>query len=66
MEPMFTVLQQRPTTGNSNMVAQTGNTCISGTTIDSVEILTTILEFSTIAISKKVPLVIASATENLK
>jgi len=66
MEPMFTVLQQRSTTGNSNIFAQTGNTCVSGTTIDSVEIPTTILEFSTMASSKKVPIVIASATENRK
>jgi len=35
-------LRQRPTTGNSNITAQTGNTYISGTIIDSVEITTAI------------------------
>jgi len=38
--------------GNSNMVAQTGNTYISGTTIDSVEIPMAILWFSTMESSK--------------
>jgi len=30
-------LRQQPTTGNSNMTAQTGSTYTSGTTVDSVE-----------------------------
>jgi len=37
------------------MAAQTGNTYISGTMIDSVEIPTAILVFSTMTSSKKVP-----------
>ena len=41
--------------GNSNTAAETGNTYISGTMIDSVEIPTAILGFSTVNSSKKVP-----------
>jgi len=48
-------LRQRPSTENSNMAAQTGNTYISGTIIDSVEIPTTVLVFSTMKSSEKVP-----------
>jgi len=48
------MLWQQPTTGNSNMAAQTGSTYISGTMIDGVEISTANLEFSTVASSKKV------------
>jgi len=36
------------------MAAQTGNTCISGTAIDSVKITTVMLGFSTVTSSKKV------------
>jgi len=42
-------------TTNSNMAAQTRSTYFSGTMIDSVEIPTEILEFSTTMSSKKVP-----------
>jgi len=45
-------LRQRPTTGNSNMAVQTGNTYISETMMDSVEIPTANLEFSTMRVQK--------------
>jgi len=53
-------LRQRSTTANSNMAAQTGNTYISGTMRDSVEIPTEILGFSTMSSSNKVFLVYAA------
>jgi len=43
-----------PTTGNSNIAAQTGSSYITGTMIDSVEILTANPGFSTSTSSKKV------------
>ena len=48
------VSRQRPTTGISNMAAQTGNSYVSGTSIDSIEIPTAILGFLTMASSNKV------------
>ena len=48
-------LRQQPTTGNSKMAAQTGSSYISGTMIDSAEIPTTNLRFSTVVSSTKVP-----------
>jgi len=54
-------LWQRPTTGISNIVYQTGSTYISGTMIVSVKISTAFLGFS-----KKVLQMIASATDNRK
>jgi len=42
-------LRQQGATGSSNMAAQTGNTSISGTTIDSIEIPTGNLVFSSMS-----------------
>ena len=45
-------LWQRPTTGSSNMAAETGSTYISGTMIDSVEISRANLGFSTMRVKE--------------
>jgi len=42
-------LRQQGATGSSNMVARTGNTSISGTMIDNIEIPTGNLVFSTMS-----------------
>ena len=47
-------MRQRRKNGNSNMAAQTGNSYISGTTIDSIEIPTEKLGLSIMTSSKKV------------
>jgi len=59
-------LRQRPTTGSSNMAARTGSTYISWTMIDSVEIPTANLEFSTVKSAKSAPQVIATTIHNRK
>jgi len=48
------------------MAAQTGSTYFSETMIDSVKIPTAFLAFLTMQSSKKVPQMIASATDNRK
>ena len=48
-------LRQRPTTGNSDVAAKTGNSYITGTTTDSVEITTASQVFVTIVSPNKVP-----------
>jgi len=57
-------LRQRPTTESSNMAAKTGSTYISGTNIDSVEIPTANLEFSTVTSSKKSSQMILMTIDN--
>jgi len=47
-------LRQRSTTGYSNMAAQAGNTYISGTVRDSIEIPTANLGFAAMTSSKEV------------
>ena len=49
------MIASQPKTGNSNMAAQTGNTCISETVIDNVKIpKVMMLWFSTVTSSRKV------------
>jgi len=48
--------QRRRTTGNSNMAAQTGSTCISESMTDIIKISTANLRFSTTASSKRMSL----------
>jgi len=59
-------MRQRPKTGNSNMAAQTGNTCISGTAIDSVKIPTVMLGYRPSRVKGKCSEITTATTDNRK